>query len=76
MASHAPNWPGEWDPSQHDVALASEVPDPSLLLDFKRALFASDESQSNQSLMHLNLNDDVSRRCRASWLVSISDHLR
>lgn len=71
MASHAPNWPGEWDPSQHDVALASEVPDPSLLVDFKRALFANDESQSNQPLMQLNLSDDVSGWCIVFWLVSM-----
>jgi hypothetical protein len=59
MTSRISTWPGEWNPSRNDVALANEQPDPNTLSDFKRALLASDEARSAQRLMHLDLTSKV-----------------
>lgn len=49
------SWPGEREPSIHDVQVANESPEPAFLAAFKRSILASSEAAGNQSLMHLDL---------------------
>lgn len=53
--THAVDWPGEREPSQHDVMSANERPSPAILLDFKRALLESDDARSGRQPLHINL---------------------
>ena len=38
---HGANWPGENEPSRHDVEAANEQPSAAFLAEYKRALLAS-----------------------------------
>ena len=50
------NWPGEREPSGHDVEIANELPEPAFLSGFKSCLLSSPEAVDNESLMHLDLH--------------------
>ncbi|KIW27411.1 uncharacterized protein PV07_07149 [Cladophialophora immunda] len=47
--------PGERNPSRHDVEAATELPEPTILSDFKRSLLATVDASDAQDLMHLDL---------------------
>lgn len=49
------NWPGEREPSRHDVEVANELPEPAFLSEFKKCLLSSPEALYNENLMHLDL---------------------
>lgn len=49
------NWPGEREPSCHDVQVAAELPDSAFLSDLKISLLSSSDAADNQNLMHLDL---------------------
>lgn len=46
--TRAQKWPGEHDPDQSDVALANERPDAKMLSNFKNALLASSDVNTNR----------------------------
>jgi hypothetical protein len=52
--------PGERNPSRHDVEVATELPEPTILSDFKRSLLATVDASNAQDLMHLDLKATVS----------------
>lgn len=62
MTANNNSWPGDWNPSRNDVALASEAPDPAQLTDFKARLFASEDARGLTDLMHVDL-----KQKRVSW---------
>lgn len=49
------NWPGERDPSCHDVREATELPEPAFMSHYRTSLLASSDALDNKSLMHLDL---------------------
>lgn len=49
------NWPGEREPSRHDVEAANHLPEPAFFTEFKRHLVSSPEALNNEDLMHLDL---------------------
>lgn len=51
--------PGERNPSRYDVEVATELPEPTRLLDFKRSLLATEDASDAQNLMHLDLKATV-----------------
>jgi len=58
-ASPSSSWPGEREPSQQDVASASERPEPALLSDFKRALISSSDAVGTEKLFHMDFKTRV-----------------
>jgi hypothetical protein len=51
----AQNWPGEREPSSHDVSSANDLPEPAFLSGFKSCLLADTETLEVEDLMHLDL---------------------
>lgn len=53
-------WPGDRNPSRHDVEVATELLEPAFLSDFKKALLAHPDAEDTRDLMHLDLKNCVS----------------